>query len=136
MLFRTARTWAFVVVAGLAGACGSGGGGGQPSQPPTPPTAEASNGLTIVDDPSQVCMVYNTYMGRTQVMVEVGGAAYYSCCPACTDRLRGDASSRTAKDPVTGEVVDKAHAVIARTERNAVLYFASAQNVQRYQAPL
>lgn len=134
MSFRAARTFVLVVVAGLAMACGD--RGGEPSRPPTPPPAEASNGLVIVEDTSQVCMINNQYMGRVQIPVEVEGRTYWGCCPACKDRLLTDASSRTAKDPVTGEVVDKAHAVIAKDARNAVLYFASAQNVRKFQGAL
>jgi YHS domain-containing protein len=134
MLRRVARIVVVVAVAGLAAACG--GRSGEPSQPPTPPPAEAGNGLVIVEDTSQVCMINNQYMGRTQILVEVEGRTYWGCCPACKDRLTNDPESRLAKDPVTGEVVDKAHAVIAKDARNAVLYFASALNVRKYQGAL
>jgi YHS domain-containing protein len=133
-LRRVARVFVVVAVAGLASACG--GRSDPPSQPPTPPAAEASNGLAIVEDTSQVCMINNQFMGRTQIPVEVEGRTYWGCCPACKDRLTTDAAARQAKDPVTGEVVDKAHAVIAKDERNAVLYFANAQNVRKYQRAL
>ena len=133
-MLRRVRAFVLVAAAGLAGACG--GPSGEPSPPPTPPTESATNGLTVVDDNSEVCMVNNTYMGKLQIAVEVEGRTYYGCCPACRDRLIGEPSVRTARDPVTGEVVDKAHAVIARNARNGVLYFASAQNVRRHQGAL
>jgi YHS domain-containing protein len=134
-MLRIARTAAFVAVAALAAACG--GPSEPPAPPPTPPAdSEAGNGLTIVEDASEVCMVYNTYMGRMQVRVEVDGKSYWSCCPACTDRLTADPTARLAKDPVTGETVDKARAVIAKNARNAVLYFASAQNVRAYKGAM
>lgn len=130
MLFRAVRTFLLVVVAGLAMACGD--RAGEPSQPPTPPPAEASNGLVIVDDTEQVCMINNQYMGRPQIRVEVEGRTYWGCCPACKDRLTSDPSARVSRDPLTGEVVDKAHAVIAKDAKNVVLYFASAQNVRAH----
>ncbi|HVV85758.1 MAG TPA: hypothetical protein VHE35_22015 [Kofleriaceae bacterium] len=125
-------TLALALAGGLAGACSS--NSAPPSEPPAPPPAEVpDNGLTVVDDASDVCMVNNTYMGHLQIAVDVGGTTYYGCCPACRDRLLNEPSVRTAKDPVTGEAVDKAHAVIGRDRKNVVHYFANLQNLRRYQ---
>jgi YHS domain-containing protein len=134
MLSRSARAFVFVVAAGLTGACG--GERREPLPPPSPPADSPVAGpLTIIEDTSQVCMVNNQYMGRGQIPVKVDGKTYYGCCPACQNRIRSEPSVRFAKDPVTGEQVDKATAVIAHDARNVVLYFASAQNVRSYTAP-
>lgn len=88
--------------------------------------------LTRVTDPSQVCMVNNTFMGAPQIPVEVDGRTYYGCCPACKDRLANDPSSRVAVDPVTREEVDKSKAVIAYDHDRKVLYFASEASLGKY----
>ena len=135
MLARSRHVVLALVVALVGSLAACGGTSSEPSGPPTPPPAEASNGLAIVRDTDQVCMINNQYMGRPQIPVDVGGVTYFGCCPACKDRLQNDPSTRVARDPVTGEDVDKAHAVIAKDDHNNVLYFASADNVRRYQAP-
>lgn len=95
---------------------------------------EQVSGLQLVADPSQVCMINNQYMGKTQIPVEVGGETYFGCCAMCKDRLTNDADARSAVDPVTGEKVDKASAVLAKDERGVVYYFASAKNLHRFRA--
>ena len=89
-------------------------------------------GLTRVTDPTQVCMVNDQFMGKPQIPVEVEGRTYYGCCPMCKDKLTNQPESRTATDPVTGEQVDKARAVMAQDAAGKVLYFASEATLQRY----
>jgi len=97
--------------------------------------APASAGqLTLVKDASEVCMVNNQFMGRAQIPVLVDGKTYFGCCEMCKGRLTRDASARVAKDPVSGNVVDKSSAVIAKRENGDVLYFENAQNLERFQA--
>lgn len=91
--------------------------------------------LTRVDDSSQVCMVNNKYMGSTQYAVVVNDKTYYGCCENCKNRLMTDVEVRTAKDPVTGETVDKAIAVIARDSAGKVFYFANVETFSRYSPP-
>jgi YHS domain-containing protein len=92
----------------------------------------AASGLTRVDDVSQVCMVTNQYMGVAQIPIEVEGKTYFGCCEMCKARLANEPETRSAKDPVTGEAVDKATAVIARGPTGKILYFASADTMARY----
>lgn len=80
-----------------------------------------------------MCMVNNQFMGKPQIPVEVGGKTYFGCCAMCKGRLESDASARAATDPITGESVDKASAVIAQDAQGAVVYFASAEHLARYQ---
>ena len=89
--------------------------------------------LTRVDSPSHVCMVNDRYMGSEQIPVNVDGKTYYGCCAGCKDKLQTQNTARTALDPVTGKPVDKATAVIARTETGKVMYFESAETLGRFQ---
>jgi YHS domain-containing protein len=116
----------FVAMAALGGACSR-------ASSNAPSTSEVNAAaLTRVADPSQVCMVNNTFMGAPQIPVEVDGRTYYGCCPACKDRLANDPTSRVAVDPVTGEQIDKAKAVIAYDHDRKVFYFASEDSLRKY----
>jgi YHS domain-containing protein len=97
-------------------------------------TAE-TNGLARVEDASKVCMVTDQFMGTAQIPVEVEGTTYFGCCEMCKARLANEPQTRTAKDPVSGEPVDKAKAVIGREPSGKVHYFASAENLARYRIP-
>jgi YHS domain-containing protein len=97
------------------------------SQPSTP----AQRDLTLVTDAKQVCMVNNQFMGREQIPVQVEGKTYFGCCEMCKGRLERDPSSRSAKDPVSGKLVDKATAVIGRRV-NDVLYFENRETFDRF----
>ncbi len=99
---------------------------------PAQPTAALPAGMTRVADPTQVCMVNNQFMGKPQIPIEVEGRTYYGCCAMCKERLGTDPSSRTARDPVTGETVDKSAAVIIQDATGKVLYFASEDTLRRY----
>lgn len=50
----------------------------------------------------------------------------------CKGRLARDPSSRSAKDPVSGKLVDKAKAIIAKRPSGEVLYFESRDTLARY----
>ena len=103
--------------------------------PPEPEPAAApapARWLTPITDASQVCMVNNLFMGKTQIPVPVDAKMYWGCCEGCKARLATDPTSRIANDPVTGEVVDKATAVMAHDHTGAVYYFASTDNLRRY----
>ncbi|MDX2089680.1 MAG: hypothetical protein SFX73_17625 [Kofleriaceae bacterium] len=114
-------------------ACESSESASQPASQSTSQTSVAlPAGMTRVTDPSQVCMVNNTFMGKPQIPVSVEGRTYYGCCAMCKDRLEKDPSSRTAQDPVTGEQVDKTTAVIIKDATGKVLYFASEDTLRRY----
>lgn len=100
--------------------------------PPAPPPQKAP-ALTEVTDLSQVCMVNNQFMGRPRIPVSVGGKTYYGCCAMCKGKLERDATARSATDPVSGHAVDKASAVIGKTENGQVLYFESRDTLAAYQ---
>lgn len=81
-----------------------------------------------------VCMVNNTYMGIPQIPVTVGEKTYYGCCEDCKKKLRESDVFRIAKDPYTGEIVDKADAFIVRKSNNSpeVYYFKSKENFEDF----
>lgn len=103
-----------------------------PPQAEPQPAEVLPAGLSRVSDASQVCMVNDLFMGRPQIAVVVEGRTYYGCCPACKDKLEKQPAARTALDPVTGESVDKAKAVIVQDGSGKVLYFASEDTLRRY----
>lgn len=127
MLLRLSILFALVAT---VGACTKESSTSAPSSPPV--AAEPSNGLTRVEDPSLVCMVNNTFMGKPQIPVDIDGKTYFGCCPMCKDRLANEAETRSAVDPVSGLAVDKAAAVIAQDANGNVLYFASEDNLRNY----
>jgi YHS domain-containing protein len=107
------------------------------SRQDAPPRANASStslpaGLTRVSDPSQVCMVNDQFMGKAQIPVQVDGRTYYGCCPMCKEKLEKQPAMRLARDPVTGEEVDKATAIIIQDASGKLLYFASEDTLLRY----
>lgn len=132
------RMFVSLVAAAALASCESGSRDAAPQAPAVESAAgpTRANALTRVEDASQVCMVNNQFMGKPQIPVEVGGKTYYGCCEMCKGRLQTDAAARTATDPVTGETVDKATAVIAQDATGAVLYFANADHLARYKATL
>lgn len=98
------------------------------SKTETPPPSDE---LQVVET-SEVCMVNDVFFARPQIPVEVEGKTYYGCCQACEQRLAEDAGIRRAVDPVTGEAVDKATALIAARPDGSVLYFADEKSLERY----
>jgi YHS domain-containing protein len=97
---------------------------------------EPSNGATasvlVQVETKYVCMINDQRFTKVQIPVEVEGRTYYGCCEMCKERLRGDESSRTAVDPVSGKQVDKATAVIGATPDGTVFYFETLENMKRY----
>lgn len=83
---------------------------------------------------SQVCMINNRFMNKDQIPVPVNEKTYYGCCEGCVAKLKNDAASRYSPDPLTGERVDKALAVIIVKPgtKDEVLYFKSESNVKKY----
>lgn len=94
-----------------------------------------------VDGPvanNTVCMVNNKYMAKTQIPVPVNNKTYYGCCEACVVKLKEDAASRYAIDPVSGDSVDKADAsiIVKPGSTDDVLYFKSPQGAREYLAKM
>jgi YHS domain-containing protein len=87
-------------------------------------------------EPKTVCMVNEHAMGKDQIPVQVDGKTYYGCCEMCKKALATDATKRSAVDPVSGMIVDKAVAVIAAQEDGKVFYFENDANLAKYNEQL
>lgn len=124
----------FVVSAVLGAAACSREAGSTASSPAATSAAaiELPAGMTRVTDVSRVCMVNDQVMVSPQIPVEVAGKTYFGCCPVCKDRLTMDPGTRTGLDPVTGEPVDKAVAVIVQDGTGKVRYFASEDTLRQW----
>ncbi|CAH0533155.1 hypothetical protein VST7929_01016 [Vibrio stylophorae] len=72
-----------------------------------------------------VCMVNDTYFGQPQIPVMGDNKTYYGCCDMCEELLTKDDQYHFARDPMTGEMVDKATAYIAADSNNKAYYFVS-----------
>ena len=112
-----------------------------PRESPTPAPAPvvsslraSPSGLTRVTAASLVCMVNARFMGSEQIPVTVDDKTYFGCCAACKQKLQSSVAARTALDPVTRRPVDKATAVIGKTETGEVFYFESEDSFSRYAA--
>ena len=121
----TATAGALAVTAALAAASGGGPAKDEAGQ-------EAQQTDLEVVETSEVCMVNDRFFGREQIPVEVEGKTYYGCCEGCKTRLAEDEGIRYGVDPVSGEKVDKATAVIAARPDGSVLYFTSRETLERY----
>lgn len=94
----------------------------------------ANGSQLAVIEPRYVCMVNNTIFPKAQIPVVVGDKTYYGCCEMCKDKLTLEEEARKAQDPVSGERVDKADAVIGATADGKVFYFESLENLQKYES--
>ena len=99
---------------------------------PVVEAAQLPAGFERVADASQVCMVNDQYMGKPQIPIAVEGRTYYGCCPMCKDRLAQQPASRIGKDPVTGNNVDKAVALMVKDASGKILYFENEDSLRRY----
>lgn len=92
------------------------------------------NDNQLIVKSSLVCYVNNKYMGKEQLPIEYDNKTYYGCCEGCVLNLKNNEEVRYAKDPLTGEMVDKALAIISLRSANTddVYYFASMKNYRDF----
>ncbi|MCK5237323.1 MAG: hypothetical protein KAR06_10085 [Deltaproteobacteria bacterium] len=88
--------------------------------------------LKLVEEPSKVCMVNDRFMFAEQIEVKVGEKTYYGCCAGCVKKIQNNQTIRESTDPVSGETVDKASAVIGMKQTGEVLYFENKDNFDSY----
>jgi YHS domain-containing protein len=78
----------------------------------------------------KVCMVNDRYMVVTQIPIEVDGITYYGCCENCIAKIQNNIGNvRYSKDPVTGNKVDKASAIIVQNKKNGMVYYFETKTV-------
>ena len=81
----------------------------------------------------QVCMVNNAYMGKKQLEVKHDGKTYYGCCENCKLRIPQEENARMAYDPISHQLIDKATAIIAISDKNDnVVYFENKANYEAF----
>ena len=73
----------------------------------------------------------NRFLGKRQISAELEGHTYFGCCSGCNKHLSENAAARQAKDPVTGNLVDKASAIIGARPDGSVVYFESQETFAR-----
>ncbi len=91
-----------------------------------------SNSVVSPVEPQYVCMINNQSYDREQIPVEIEGKTYYGCCAMCEGNLKRDPDSRSAIDPVSGNYVDKATAVIGAAPDGKVYYFENQENMNQF----
>lgn len=79
-----------------------------------------------------VCMMNNKVFDKPQIAIEVEGKTYYGCCPMCAEKLKNSAELRQGIDPVSGNKVDKASAVIGADPHGMTYYFENEENFHKY----
>lgn len=94
-------------------------------------SSQQSTSLSEVDS-KYVCMITDQEFAREQIPVEVDGKTYYGCCEMCKAKIKNNPQSRLATDPVSGNNVDKADAVIGAAPDGKVFYFESEDNLTQY----
>ena len=92
---------------------------------------QTSSSLTEVES-KYVCMMTDQQFVKEQIPVEVEGKTYYGCCEMCKAKIKNTPESREATDPVSGNRVDKAEAVIGAAPDGSVFYFESEENLTQF----
>lgn len=103
--------------------------------PPQETTNEVPTKQKFEIVPSEkVCMVNDRFMGVSQIPIEANGITYYGCCQNCVEKIQQNLNGvRYSKDPVSGEKVDKAKAVIVQNkEDGTVKYFESEASAKGF----
>jgi len=79
-----------------------------------------------IDDRSRICMMQDSVQPKPGVAQEYDGRTYWLCCQMCVQSFTADPEKFAhAKDPVTGDVVDKATAPVYAV--NGKAYFFSSE---------
>ncbi|MEE9252682.1 MAG: hypothetical protein V3U74_04935 [Thermodesulfobacteriota bacterium] len=79
-------------------------------------------------------MITNQRYDKEQIPTSVEGKTYYGCCEMCKAKLQNDPNNRFAVDPVSGNVVDKALAVIGAAPDGKVYYFENEENLKSFKS--
>lgn len=73
----------------------------------------------------QVCAVENVLQAREGIPCEHDGKTYWVCCPRCVEAFKQNPDAyRLATDPVSGQSIDKATALV-QPYAGHVFFFAS-----------
>ena len=98
---------------------------GAPARPKSPLTGR-------ITDRSRICMMQDSVQPKAGLKHEYQGKAYWLCCQMCEQSFRADPDRYAhAKDPVTGDLVDKATAPIFAVNGKAY-FFSSERTLQTF----
>lgn len=75
-----------------------------------------------------VCFINKQHFDKPQAAVTVEGRLYYGCCENCLPTLATDPKSRVDVDPVSGNQVDKATAVVGVDKAGRVYFFENIRS--------
>lgn len=78
-------------------------------------------------------MINNRRFEEKQIPVPIGDKTYYGCCQMCVRELNENPESRFAIDPVSGEKVNKAEAVIGALPNGKIRYFESEETMRQFE---
>lgn len=100
----------------------------------TEPGQVINVGALVRVEAKYVCMgmAEGRLFNREMIPVKIGDRTYYGCCDVCEQRLKEDPKIRMAFDPVSGNRVDKATAVLGALPDGTVLYFENENTFARY----
>jgi YHS domain-containing protein len=99
------------------------------------PPAAAKAGFTgRVEDRSRICMMQDSLQPKPGLKHEYAGRTYWLCCEMCVQSFEGDPDRFAhARDPVNGQVVDKATAP-AYAVNGKAYFFSSEQTLETFAA--
>lgn len=81
-----------------------------------------------------VCMITNKVFDTEQIRIPLENDVYYGCCEMCVAKINENVDSRYATDPVTGNRVNKAKAVLGADDTRTVYYFESKETLAAFNA--
>lgn len=81
---------------------------------------------------SNTCMGSNQAQEKAQNYAMVDGKSYYGCTDMCIANLKKNTGFRYRRDPVSGNRVDKALAIVGAKKNGQLLYFESERNLLAY----
>lgn len=100
------------------------------AQTPTPTQKKVSISNFEIVQNEKVCMVNDRYMVVKQLPVEVDGIIYYGCCENCVAKIQNNIGDvRYGRDPITGDKVDKANAIIVQNKKNGVVFYFKTRDM-------
>ena len=85
-----------------------------------------------IEDRSKVCMIQDAVQARKGLEYAYQGKKYYLCCGGCLAGFSADPERHShARDPVSGDLVDKAEAPVYAL-RGRAYFFASPANLDAF----
>ena len=94
-------------------------------------TAAGVDSLKRVDA-KYTCFVTKHLFAKVQHPVAIEGKTYYGCCQMCNTKLKNDPALRYDTDPVSGNKVNKADAIIGVDDQGRIYFFENEQDFKKF----